>query len=178
MEFINPGDLPPELREAIESQVAQAEMGMDSTLHEIYSMFDEIEIDYLEIIRRLLHNCAGEPQASGFWEGIILSKIAQRRKVCPACGKDHEKQAQEMLEAERARLAEEGGDLGSRAAVLIQMDQYHVAPVDDGDLLGSVVCTGITPPVEGCGIVYQSLEDRMLRAPDYCSGCFAKAGQG
>jgi hypothetical protein len=30
----------------------------------------------------------------------------------------------------------------------------------------------------GCGIVYVSLEDRMLRRPDECHGCFLKAKFG
>lgn len=30
----------------------------------------------------------------------------------------------------------------------------------------------------GCGMVYPSIEDRMLKPPDVCSGCFRRAGHG
>ena len=72
-----------------------------------------------------------------------------------------------------APLATEG--LGSR---IEKMVEYHVEPVEDGDYDGTVRCTGIAGMNGPCGVTYPNLKDRMLRGPEHCSGCFARAGQG
>lgn len=65
--------------------------------------------------------------------------------------------------------------LGNRIAKMVE---YHVEPVEDGDYDGAVKCTGINGLPGPCGMTYPNLNDRMLRGPEHCSGCFARAGQG
>lgn len=49
------------------------------------------------------------------------------------------------------------------------LEKYNVKR-KDGDPV-AVVCLG-------CGMEYESLADRMLRAPDHCTGCHSKAAWG
>lgn len=60
------------------------------------------------------------------------------------------------------------------------MEVYHLDDLRDEEsqeLLG-FVCTGIEGSTEGCGMQYPSIEDRMLKPPEECSGCFIKAAHG
>jgi len=59
-----------------------------------------------------------------------------------------------------------------------RMVEYHVEPLEDGNYEGRVRCLGIVGSNGPCGVTYPNLEDRMLRGPEVCSGCFARAGQG
>lgn len=47
------------------------------------------------------------------------------------------------------------------------LSTYRVAEMDDG----RVKCTD-------CGVIYPSLEDRMVKPADHCHGCFTKARHG
>lgn len=60
------------------------------------------------------------------------------------------------------------------------MKKYHLDDLrdeDTGELLG-FICTGIDGVRSPCGVRYVSIEDRMLRDPEHCSGCFIKAAHG
>lgn len=61
------------------------------------------------------------------------------------------------------------------------MKTYHLddARVEGTNELVGFACTGIEGgPKGGCGIIYVSIEDRMLKGPEDCHGCFVRAGQG
>lgn len=60
------------------------------------------------------------------------------------------------------------------------MELYHLDDLREegtGKLL-RFKCTGISGMREGCGLTYETIEDRMLRGPETCSGCFIRMGHG
>ena len=61
------------------------------------------------------------------------------------------------------------------------LNKYHLDDLydqDSGKFVG-FKCTGIVGgPPEGCGMIYASLDDRMLREPEECGGCFARTAHG
>jgi hypothetical protein len=59
------------------------------------------------------------------------------------------------------------------------MEVYHLEDTWDTETrrFKGFACTGLTP-VGPCGVVYVSIEDRMLKAPDDCHGCAARGRWG
>lgn len=63
---------------------------------------------------------------------------------------------------------------------LENMSKYHIDDLwdeDTNEFLG-FICTGIQGMKQGCGMRYPSIEDRMLREPESCSGCHSVMGHG
>ena len=61
-----------------------------------------------------------------------------------------------------------------------EMEEYHLDDLrleGSGELIG-FMCTGINGMHGPCGMTYPSIEDRKLRPPEYCSGCFVRMAQG
>ena len=176
MEFFS-GD-PSEFQEQMKAQQERAQMEYEETIHGMYRTIEEMELDHLKMIRMMLHNLGDTPQALGFWEGVIQTTISRREKVCPACGKDHDKEAERLAAEAEVEKAATRNDPNVRANRLIAMHEHHVEPVDDDDLWGKVRCTGIVLGMEGCGMEWPNLEDRQLRGPDECSGCQIRSAHG
>lgn len=62
---------------------------------------------------------------------------------------------------------------------LVNMKKYHLDDMRDADshqILG-FLCTGVSGR-GSCGMVYPSIEDRMLRDADFCTGCQQKDAWG
>jgi hypothetical protein len=60
------------------------------------------------------------------------------------------------------------------------MDEYHLDDLRDQDsneFLG-FICTGIQGWNKPCGMRYPSIQDRMLREPESCSGCHQRMMHG
>jgi hypothetical protein len=175
--FFPPG-VPEEMKEHILNQRRRQKMELDDTLHQFHNMFEEMNLDHLALISALFHNLQSSPAAMGWWEGTIDATLARRRKVCPACGKNHDDEIKRLQEEEAAALDPESGDMSTRGDRLIQMYEYHVEAVDDDDLTGAVFCTGVISDQGPCGRVWPNLEDRILRRPDECDGCQLRSAHG
>lgn len=174
--------IPPQIQQMFAAQQDHAQMHYDEATHSLYRMLDEVSVEHLKLFKLLLHNLGDAPQALGYWEGLISFKVAERAKTCLACGLNHDEQAAAMIEAERAAMAAEQPVASVEAVNLMQhqalMAEFHVAPVLDDQPYGKVYCTGIFPDERPCGMTHPDLADRMVKRPDECSGCFARAGQG
>lgn len=169
---------PEEIRAHMEAQQERARMEYEDQIHEMYRTIEEMKVDHLKMIRALLHNVGDTPQALGFWEGVIQSTITRRESVCPACGKDHDKEAARLAEEAAAEQTASREDPNVRGNRLIAMHEHNVEPVDDEDLWGKVRCTGIMDGLGSCGMEWPNLEDRQLREPTECSGCQIRSAHG
>lgn len=189
------GDLPEELQNALRQQAAQAEMASDDFGHSIIRFMDEADDEALTTVRSMMHmlvHSTDSPLAS-YWEGMLTWARKERYGICPAHGVDHSKELADMSGQEVPPAGDEM-DMRSGTPVNEQitpasfspaqrgtMEQYHVDDAYDADTRAFIGfrCTGIVGgPVDGCGMIYTSLEDRMVHEPEHCSGCFAKAAHG
>lgn len=81
----------------------QAEMRAEERLHSILRMFEEMDLEYLRLMKFLLAESQGEAHNSGFWEGLMLAVLARRSDVCMACGKNHDEEAARLAVEEFGR---------------------------------------------------------------------------
>lgn len=147
-------------------------------------------------------------QLASYYEGIAAAKLEHRFGVCPGCGLSHEEElfgSEKTAEADgvekegievladgvmRQSLLMEGEavqpslfvDPDPREAPaelqpgdLERMEEYNLDDVRDEDTLKLLgfIC-------KGCGLRYQSIEDRMRReaGAEGCNGCIQKAKWG
>lgn len=154
----------------------EAQKAQDIATHELRMrhdrFMDELTKEQLHTFHEICHIMMTNEGYAHFLIGCSSTIMRLKHDTCP-CGNDHEKLNAEMLEQTRAEMniPSQVERTISTAATVDEglMKEYMLAPNDHGTLS----CTG-------CGMDYQSLDDRMLRNPgmDGCSGCQYKSGHG
>lgn len=195
MFFVNPDDLPPEVK----AQMDQAEMAADSYRHDATRFLTELSEDQLVTFRNMMHNLVFEESGklAAYYEGMAGAFANLRFNICPSCGVNHDKEAAGFHSEDQSNLARETiGEYQDAASKqtdnaqsmlpsfdlseedLQHMKKYHLDDVRDADNHQIIAfrCTGVNNIP--CGMTYPSIEDRMLREPDECSGCQTKAMWG
>lgn len=160
--FINPEDMPEEVKQQIEQAMDRQQMGMQTVAHDVQRLFRELDADQLSTLRFLMHTVAHNSEAGFYYEGILATLYSMKANVCPACGEDHDKQIAESMTPESAALVDV--DRSAKA------NEYNVAFMESSTT-GKVRCVG-------CGLEYVSLEDRMVKPPAECHGCQSKSAWG
>lgn len=190
----------------MEEHAQRAEMAADSYRHDVTRLFNELQLDQLMTLRNMMHQLvfSEDGKLAAYYEGQVATVLQIRHNVCPSCGVDHDKEAAEFKEdgdevpPTEANLASETiGEYRDKAESqpqdklqemlptfdlseedLDNMEKYHLDDLRDADnhqILG-FKCTGVNG-VE-CGMIYPSIEDRMLKPADSCTGCQSKAAWG
>jgi hypothetical protein len=170
------GELPEEFRQMLDRQHLENRV----TQQEVDRLLEELPIEQLLTVRTIIRTASQSAVALGFFDGVIYTRL-RREGRCTSCGgPDHDHEEFEQLLLQESGNDEEAGS----SEPLIDgthftaeehrlMAEYNLDDLRDEDtheLLG-FVCLG-------CGMRYPSLQDRMMRAPDECSGCFRKSAHG
>lgn len=188
---MDPDDLPEPLRSmmggamsAIQSGADRAEVSAEVAQNEVFQFFMDLSPEHLAFIGQLF-SLVGDsrkgPQILSQFVGQIDSIMRlQYPNLCRHCGRNQCKNSAPTAEdkpetvtpggivipsGEEQRRIEEQASLARKAA----MEEYGIVEVVGGGLACS-----------GCGMVVNSLEDRMLRAPREagCIGCQHKSAHG
>ena len=186
----------------MEEHAQRMEMAADSYRHEVTRLFSELSQDQLMILRNMMHQLvfSDDGKLAAYYEGQVATVLNLKFNVCPSCGVDHDKEAasfeapeadmkstvtdvvnetiNEYREKAQDKLQEMLPTFDLSEEDLANMEKYHLDDLRDADnhqILG-FRCTGVNGVA--CGMVYPSIEDRMLRDPDTCSGCQQKAAWG
>lgn len=160
--------LPPEVRGVMEEQYNHRRMHQQAFAHEVKQFLDSLDMDQLDTLDSMLLASSASDKNAYHWRGQITMLRQEKFDICP-CGESHE-----IPDSLQMSDGFEGRE-NSREVDKCQLDLVEygcdINPEDqDGR---SIVCLG-------CGTVYQSLEDRMLRPPGVkgCSPCQQKAKFG
>lgn len=156
------GEIPEEIKAMILKHMDHTTMAATTTFHDFQRLFAEMTPEHLRSIMLIFRYIASEGSVpASYFEGLASGSLMYKHNICCSCFVNHEEELQEhLVEAN----PEESAD-PSREGLL---KTYRLEPSLSTDLL---ICTG-------CGMSYQSLEDRMLKPPDNCSGCHEKARWG
>lgn len=182
-------------REEMQRQADTHSMAMNDFHHAFQRLFEEASLEHLNTYKQMLNfivHSNGSVLAAQ-WLGMVQHALKSRFNICITCGVNHD---EEILpqptqptptgdlvvpwDNESSNLSESEEDeieLGTDKAI---MEVYHLDDLRQegtGELLG-FACTGIEGMKGPCGVVYKSIEDRMLKGPEECSGCFVRMGQG
>lgn len=158
---------------------ARAEMHSSEFMHSAIGLLESADVETLNALYNLFVMIEHNSDLLHYFQGICIARQRTLESVCLACGKDH--MAELLDPADAPAPVEHPADatlhkqdeLDRRVAQAIE---YHVKPVDEW--WGKFVCTGIEGTNEGCGLVYETLEDRIVKEPEDCHGCFIKASHG
>jgi hypothetical protein len=169
------GEIPEEFREMLDRQHLENRV----TQQEVDRFLEEVPIEQLLTVRTIIRTVSQSAVALGFFDGVIYTRL-RREGRCTSCGgpdHDHAEFERMLLESRNEEEPESSEALIDGTHFTAEqhrlMAEYNLDDLRDEDtheLLG-FVCLN-------CGMRYQSIEDRMLKPPDECSGCFRKAGHG
>lgn len=190
MSFFSFEHLPPEMQEQLRDQAAKMEMATTDFGHGIVRFMTEQDSDTLQTFKSMMYliSHSGESPLAAYWEGMSGIALQIRFGICAAHGINHddeaaaamgvgEKPARTYVPESRDQVTPDSFDESTRGT----MKQYHVDDCYDSDtrLFVGFKCTGIEGgPPGGCGMIYQSLQDRMVHEPEHCSGCFTRTAHG
>lgn len=187
------------LTEEMRAHLEQQNMAIESYRHDVQRLFDELSKEHMMTLRTMLNQFTmeGDSRLTSYYEGVVAATIAHRFDVCGGCGENHADVLLQERDGQSGRTvrtdspigkalkidgflpAQDGdkplstADLGFTDEQLANMEKYNLDDVRDEvtlELLG-FIC-------KGCGLRYVSIEDRMLRAPDACHGCYLKSAHG
>lgn len=200
--FINPENLPPELREQFEAQQAAAErshMEAIDRAHRVEGFVYGLDQDGLFALSLLLDQVlASGKRGTMFWSGQVTALLQDRHNVCAIHGVDHDAEALASLHAEGSTGTGDtptygpedlARDMDAAAASLVaervpekMIDRINANLEVVGQQMDDYRLT-FNEDTErfycsDCGYMYPTIEDRMLKAPDDCPGCHQRAGQG
>ena len=155
MSMVPFGALPPEIQEAIKTQMDHQRMHAQVDAHNIKSLLDSLDAEQLSTLDSLLHEVAGG--AIDFYCGKISMILQLKFDKCP-CNESHDADV------------EFAADLPEEPRPLTEDLMRRYGLTSDGDAL---FCAN-------CNMEYASLDDRMLRpeGPEGCTGCVQKSKWG
>lgn len=163
---INGFPSPEDMNEHMQRAVAESHASQTR----IWNLFSDITPDHLATLIELLGHFGRNPALVPYHEGLAAAIMKEKHHRC-TCGEDHDFEA---LETERLKLEEERKNppVTVDGASLVDMDALAMATYRlIKDVTGAIKC-------KDCGMEYQSLDDRMVKRPDDCSGCKQKAAWG
>lgn len=178
---------PPNEEEQAEMRAAHErhQMAIDDFRHGFQRLFSELDQDQLRTLRTMLHILSEQTpnlNASG-WEGMISWELKARFNICVSCGVNHEEEFADPAASQKEEVTpDQPLPIFKEVEMTEQelMKQYHLDDLrieGTGELVG-FACTGIYGAPGPCGMSYPSIQDRMLKDPEECSGCFRRMAQG
>ena len=166
-EFFAFDDLPQPIKDEIEKH----RMEHETSQHEFKHFWDSLDEQQLKMLRRLFTNAANESHAAAFYSGLAVAQLDSRHEVCLGCGEKHSEQLKKLVSDEsktdEPEPEPEKIEPGT-PAYAIACSKYTVVPTGENHQVKCVKC----------GFEYVSLEDRMRRKPDECTGCIHQAKWG
>ncbi len=161
--------MPEGMKEAIRQALDQQNMVLTSSHHDVQRLFSELSVEHLKLMIGILSHLGitGSPQAA-YLQGLASGALYYKHNVCSGCGRDHDKEAEEELTPPIDKVKESLQRMNMKSSDEIDAAHKYNVSFIEGD---KVRCNG-------CMIEYPSLSDRMLKAPDNCSGCHQKSAWG
>lgn len=138
------------------------------TRNRIFSFIDELEPDQLVSLQYMLSSFVGDHGPYGVMH--LLGYVASQMRMRGVSS------IEEMNIAAAAAPSSPSSEVPD--VVASTMREYGVKAISD--VVEGAAQTDPRVVCLGCGVVYPTLDDRMLRSPgiDGCSGCQQKSGHG
>ena len=168
------GEVPPEVQRQLEKQMAHHQMHEDSYQHEVVNFIRGLDESGLRTLKGMITGIDQSETQGVLLIGYILSQLEARYSLCFACGKDHEAMLTDLSGQKEPKVIKKNVHWSEfvkslPAGIIARLEEYHLDLIPDQWPV--VACNK-------CGLEYQSLEDRMVKAPDECHGCQQKAAWG
>lgn len=196
--------IPEEVQQKLREHYERHEMMKEEFRHSFQRIFEELSEDQLRTIRTMLSVISDQDDShlAAEWLGMASWALKTRFNICVTCGINHDEELAEPPEQkEAAQYFETVNDPTLAKVLIIQadsadqplpsfyepsederklMEQYHLDDLrveGTNEFLG-FVCTGIKGWDKPCGMRYSTIQDRMLRDPESCSGCHQRMMHG
>lgn len=192
------GEPTPEQIKELEEQVQMTKLAWDEFRHGVQRLFEELPEDQLSILASMLNHlthCEQPELLAASWGSYATWELKKRFNICASCGVNHDKEFQvehpnpepETSEDEKAAAfipyedrVKNDGTIDFTSSERALMTKYHLDDAYDEDTKKFIgfMCTGIEGMRGACGIIYPSLDDRMIKEPEDCHGCHVRMMHG
>lgn len=175
-------------------QADLAAMQNDALQHDMFDWMMNLDAESAKKLKLLVRVTAGDRSFGPFIEGQLSAMLKLKHDVCTVCGRDHDPSAlvdgadlpTPHMDYAPPVVPEEDDPRGNTpaedaAAYAQNMEVWGMRPPTPSEVAGMVIDEGELPVFcINCGMLYQSLEDRMLREPGIggCPGCRHKSAHG
>ncbi len=150
-------------------QMEQMKMESEANGHDTRTFFDTLTLEQLGKLSAILHVVVTtDGMAGAYYQGLIAAVADYKHKFCMACGRDHDKEARDLLTPLPDITHKPDDELVKDSKKYNElMYLYNMEQDDDGS--DRVMC-------KGCQTWSINLKDRMLRPPGIpgCEGCIQK----
>lgn len=194
--------IPEEVQQKLREHYERHEMMKEEFRHSFQRIFEELSEDQLRTIRTMLSVISDQDDShlAAEWLGMASWALKTRFNICVTCGINHDEELTEEPPSEKKE--EEYFDNVPHTTVTRMykvdddqplpsfyepsederklMEQYHLDDLrveGTNEFLG-FICIGIKGWDKPCGMKYPSIQDRMLRDPESCSGCHQRMMHG
>lgn len=190
----------PEEVEAQRVEQERLKLEGDEFKHSFQRLFEELDETQLSTLRTMFGVMMSQENReliAAQWFGMAAQALKFRYNICVTCQKNHDLEMSprderrdydiipDMVEELTTNVPEETDDtlpLWKKFSDLdrAMMQTYHLDDVYDQDsgVFLHFVCTGIEGMSGPCGVTYPSIQDRMLKSPEDCSGCHVRMMHG
>lgn len=158
-------------------QLEQMRMSAEDQRHKVRTFIDSLDEDQIRTLIMILESAKEDNGSGNFFIGMLIAFLDQKFQACSGCGKNHDKMLAEMSGQAVATEPESapwppGANLreGYPLEEWESLAETYGLEFNDDGVLSCV----------NCHVEYQSLKDRMLRAPGIpgCSTCVQKEKWG
>lgn len=164
MEFINPGNLPPEMVVALEQMIDRRTAFAELWDLEEERFFDELTPEQVMVLRRLIRRLDTDTTRA-YLDGRLEGFLRFKFKRCVNCGGDHTENEHHVPTEDDEQA--------------MPLDEPEKKPADMvGVNEANMIMFRLTWDEEkeelrckDCNKQYPSIEDRMLKKPSDCPGC-------
>lgn len=193
MDFFSFG-LSEQQKKELQERYEKAEMFREEFRHAFQRLFEELNEDQLRTVHTMLRVLADAetPLIAAEWYGMSGWALKNRFNICVTCGINHDEEfdsnvphttVTKNFPSESKSESPQHSTLSDTSWTSEErelMEKYHLDDAydeDTGKFLG-FICTGIKGWDKPCGVRYPSIEDRMKREPESCSGCHQRMMHG
>lgn len=141
--------------------------------HSISRFLDSLDLEGVKSLRHILGSTLSSEQAASFYMGMAETLLSHKFKVCTACGVSHDAELEKLLSRpDSTPPPVDESDVSMAMEYAQQLETYRLEEFTPEDAVESQL------RCRDCQMVYVSLMDRMVKAPDDCEGCRHKAKWG
>lgn len=174
-----------EEKEQMKRDTELASMEAFEFQHAWQRLIEELSLDQLRALKMMFHLAgSSDHQLAWQWEAMVAWEAKKRFGICMTCGVNHDEELRNETASIPAKMPSEQDDPFSIFTISDSdrelMEKYHLDDVYD-EKSGAFLyfkCTGIQGMRGECGVTYPSLEDRLMKAPEECSGCHQRMMHG
>lgn len=174
-------------RKAIEEYHTHQSMHTEAISHDVFEWVDTLDHEAIGSLGLLVKAAIDSPEYGYQFLGMLRMHMKHKFNICPVCDKDHDKMYEDLAGEGEVEPGEPipGTPFHMGDAEAFDAGALNIPARPFKETQSLCAEYGVTVPIVGtqvfclnCNQPYMSLDDRMIKRPGDCDGCFQKEKTG